>query len=157
MNQARGEEVARRLFIGAESLLIAILVASRKKHAKEVKALTQARGNAMFVCLVQQAEDARRFFSWVGDLWCRLMHDDITWPSRGHYCCRRCGRLYPVRWGESSGSSGPEVVETSRREPWQAACEHTARLTIGNGAELSSFGFTQVGESQAQAIEVKVY
>jgi len=109
-----------------KKLVTAILVASRKKHAKEVKALTQARGNAMFVCLVQQAEDARRFFSWVGDLWCRLMHDDITWPSRGQYCCRRCGRLYPVRWGESAGSSRPKVVETSQRQPQQAAWQHTA-------------------------------
>ena len=39
--------------------------------------------------LAQRAEDdPRRFFSGVDNLWCRLMHDDITWPSHGQYRCR---------------------------------------------------------------------
>jgi len=38
--------------------------------------------------------------SGLGGLWCRLMHDDITWPIHGHYRCQRCHRLYPVPWKE---------------------------------------------------------
>ena len=35
-------------------------------------------------------------------LWCHTMHDQISWPRRGHYQCRRCGRCYPVPWLERS-------------------------------------------------------
>ena len=31
-------------------------------------------------------------------LWCRFMHDEITWPRYGHYECRTCGRVYAVPW-----------------------------------------------------------
>ena len=31
-------------------------------------------------------------------LWCCTMHDQISWPSRGQYQCRKCGRLYAVPW-----------------------------------------------------------
>ena len=31
-------------------------------------------------------------------LWCRAMHDEITWPRRGRYHCRTCGRIYAVPW-----------------------------------------------------------
>ena len=49
--------------------------------------------------LAQRAEDdPRRFFSGMGDLWCRLMHDDITWPSHGQYRCRRCNLVHLVPW-----------------------------------------------------------
>lgn len=34
----------------------------------------------------------------IGVLWCRLMHDDVTWPIHGHYQCRTCRRHYPVSW-----------------------------------------------------------
>ncbi len=30
--------------------------------------------------------------------WCGIMHQDITWPCRGLYSCRVCGRIYPVPW-----------------------------------------------------------
>jgi hypothetical protein len=59
----------------------------------------QTVGNAILVCWAQQAHNTRRLLSLVGNLWCRVMHDDITWPFRSHYSCRRCGRHYPVPWG----------------------------------------------------------
>jgi hypothetical protein len=31
-------------------------------------------------------------------MWCRAMHSDITWPQRGQYRCKRCGRVYAVPW-----------------------------------------------------------
>jgi len=34
----------------------------------------------------------------LGDLWCRVMHSSIQWPTHGHYVCATCGRLYPVPW-----------------------------------------------------------
>lgn len=42
----------------------------------------------------------------VGDVWCELMHDDITWPVDGHYHCKICLREYPVQW---SGSEAPQA------------------------------------------------
>lgn len=32
--------------------------------------------------------------------WCSVMHQDITWPTSGHYRCRTCGRRYAVPWAE---------------------------------------------------------
>jgi hypothetical protein len=32
----------------------------------------------------------------LGDLWCRTMHNDVTWPVQGHYHCKRCWRTYAV-------------------------------------------------------------
>jgi len=32
--------------------------------------------------------------------WCRTMHADITWPRRGQYQCRTCGRHFTVPWVE---------------------------------------------------------
>ena len=31
-------------------------------------------------------------------LWCRAMHEPVTWPIYGHYHCRRCHRTYVVPW-----------------------------------------------------------
>lgn len=33
-----------------------------------------------------------------GEIWCRLVHDSITWPIHGYYRCRVCGRRYPAVW-----------------------------------------------------------
>jgi hypothetical protein len=41
----------------------------------------------------------------LGDLWCRTMHNDVTWPVRGHYHCKRCWRTYAVPFPE--GRRGP--------------------------------------------------
>jgi hypothetical protein len=36
----------------------------------------------------------------LGDLWCITFHTNITWPLRGEYWCRHCGRRYEVCWAE---------------------------------------------------------
>jgi hypothetical protein len=33
--------------------------------------------------------------------WCKMMHDDISWPSHGRYRCLTCKRTYPVPWEHS--------------------------------------------------------
>jgi hypothetical protein len=45
-------------------------------------------------------------------VWCRIMHNNITWPHRSHYECRTCGRCYAVPWAaqEHAGSHG-RVIE----------------------------------------------
>lgn len=65
--------------------------------------------------LAQQVEDLRGFLSCVGELWCRLMHDDITWPSHGQYRCRRCNLVHLVPW-EASVATSPTQ---SRPAAWQ--------------------------------------
>lgn len=37
-------------------------------------------------------------FERLGAQWCRIMHDSATWPLRGRYRCRACGRSYLVPW-----------------------------------------------------------
>ena len=32
----------------------------------------------------------------IGTVWCKLMHESLMWPVRGHYQCRTCGREYPA-------------------------------------------------------------
>ncbi len=32
----------------------------------------------------------------LGVLWCRTMHDGVTWPVLGRYHCKQCGRTYSV-------------------------------------------------------------
>jgi hypothetical protein len=41
-------------------------------------------------------QEIDRFLVW----WCLTMHDNITWPRRGHYQCKTCGRTYAVPWRE---------------------------------------------------------
>ena len=31
-------------------------------------------------------------------LWCGAVHDNITWPQKGWYRCRICGRYWAVPW-----------------------------------------------------------
>ena len=31
-------------------------------------------------------------------LWCRVMHDNVTWPLHGSYQCRHCHRTYVAPW-----------------------------------------------------------
>ena len=46
----------------------------------------------------------------VGDVWCELMHDDITWPVDGHYNCKICLREYPVQWNGSEAAQAQAPV-----------------------------------------------
>jgi hypothetical protein len=55
----------------------------------------------------------------IGDLWCRVMHAQLMWPSHGQYECRTCGRHHPVCW---EGPSPPMPrVSVLLCEPSQVA------------------------------------
>ncbi len=41
---------------------------------------------------------SRSLLSAAGEFWCRLMHNEVTWPVHGRYRCQRCHREYPVPW-----------------------------------------------------------
>ncbi len=36
----------------------------------------------------------------IGRMWCRLMHNSVSWPIHGHYQCGTCMRQYEVPWTE---------------------------------------------------------
>ncbi len=41
------------------------------------------------------------------EFWCRNMHGQPMWPSRGRYQCRVCLRQYPVRFETAVEEHGP--------------------------------------------------
>ncbi len=45
----------------------------------------------------------KTFWSYIAELWCKLMHPDPMWPAHGRYRCPACWREYPVQWEESDG------------------------------------------------------
>jgi hypothetical protein len=48
----------------------------------------------------------------IADLWCRLMHTALMWPSHGQYECRTCGRRHRVCW-EQYPPAEPCVIAMS--------------------------------------------
>jgi hypothetical protein len=40
----------------------------------------------------------------LGGLWCATFHTNITWPIKGEYWCRDCGRRYQVCWAAEEWS-----------------------------------------------------
>jgi hypothetical protein len=40
-------------------------------------------------------------------IWCRLMHENLSWPVKGRYVCRTCGIVYIVPWRDDLRSGGP--------------------------------------------------
>jgi hypothetical protein len=40
----------------------------------------------------------KTFWSWLADLWCRLIHPAPMWPVHGYYRCPACRRQYAVPW-----------------------------------------------------------
>ena len=53
----------------------------------------------------------------IAELWCRMMHISLMWPSHGHYRCRTCRREYPVPWklDETSSQHNIEKLPDKRR------------------------------------------
>ncbi len=52
----------------------------------------------------------------LGEVWCRLMHEQPMWPIHGRYECRVCGRQYPVVWaGNGSGATGKPQLALVRQ------------------------------------------
>jgi hypothetical protein len=72
--------------------------------------------------LVSLGEWRRR----LGESWCRVMHDEITWPIHGHYRCRRCHRLYPVPWEEPARRQRRRTVEIQPAQTPGAALHRLA-------------------------------
>jgi hypothetical protein len=60
--------------------------------------------------LIQNAESTRTVEAGyspvdkLGNLWCTLMHDSLSWPIHGHYTCLACGRRHLVRWEREAGT-----------------------------------------------------
>jgi hypothetical protein len=55
-----------------------------------------------------RSELQRLLYSLVGRLgvvWCRRMHTSSTWPIRGRYRCRTCGRSYRIAWAAGHGAN----------------------------------------------------
>lgn len=57
----------------------------------------------------------------LGTFWCRLMHNEAMWPSRGQYECRTCGRRHPVCWEQTVPALMPAACVT--QSPDQSVAE----------------------------------
>ncbi len=72
----------------------------------------------------------------IRDFWCRLMHNDPTWPIRGKYYCRRCWSIHNVPWANTARLDQrravfpAELSVTSNGAPWSAGATPTAGLRI---------------------------
>jgi hypothetical protein len=60
----------------------------------------------------------------VGELWCKLLHDEPMWPAHGHYECRTCGRLFQVCWELPSALA-------ARGEGWPREVQADMSLAAG--------------------------
>jgi hypothetical protein len=68
----------------------------------------------------------------LGNLWCTLMHDSLSWPIHGHYTCLACGRRHSVTWEREEGPlTSPEALKDA---DLPASAEHlnSARAVLPN-------------------------
>jgi hypothetical protein len=86
---------------------------SRLKFAGPSRAIHTSRQETnVFVQNLESSrivEDSRSPVDRLGDLWCTLMHDSMSWPIHGHYTCLTCGRQHLVRW-EREAFTSPEAL-----------------------------------------------
>jgi hypothetical protein len=75
----------------------------------------------------------------LGDLWCTLMHDSLSWPIHGHYTCLTCGRQHLVRWEQEAFTS----LEVLRNADLPADAEQ-----IGSAPETVTDSTTPFGRLQ---------
>ena len=52
-----------------------------------------------------------------GTMWCRLMHDSVSWPIRGHYHCWTCLRQYEVAWTAEPQKTPVVTIRTTASQP----------------------------------------
>jgi hypothetical protein len=69
----------------------------------------------------------------IAEFWCRLMHKEPMWPSRGQYECRRCGRRYRVCWEQplqvkSRVMAPREAQAQSVLDAWPSNCTESVEL-----------------------------
>jgi hypothetical protein len=80
----------------------------------------------------------------IADLWCRLMHTALVWPSHGQYECRPCGRRHRVCW-EQRPPAEPCVMAMSFETRAQNAFGNS---TFGNNNVVDPmFGNSGQGHS----------
>ena len=67
----------------------------------------------------------------LGNLWCTLMHDSLSWPIHGHYTCLTCGRQHLVTW-EREMLTAPAAP---KNDDFPASAEHpgSAPAVLDNG------------------------
>lgn len=63
----------------------------------------------------------RTAWSQIGNLWCKLTHDDLMWPAHGYYRCRTCLRRHPVPWEHTEARPTPAEVPLRRVHSWSRA------------------------------------
>jgi hypothetical protein len=56
----------------------------------------------------------------IANLWCKLMHTELMWPSHGQYECRTCGRRHRVCW-ERPSPAASRVLALPRKTRAQSA------------------------------------
>jgi hypothetical protein len=96
--------------------------------------------------LIQNAESTRTLensaspIDKLGNLWCILMHDSLSWPIHGHYTCFACGRQHLVDWEREEGPLTASGV--MKNAQLQASAEHlnSTSAVIDN----STTGFARV-------------
>jgi hypothetical protein len=74
----------------------------------------------------------------IRDFWCRLTHNDPTWPIRGKYYCRRCWSVRDVPWANTVPVEGRAVFAAPASElglksslaPWNGGATPIAELRI---------------------------
>jgi hypothetical protein len=69
----------------------------------------------------------KTFWSWLGDIWCKLMHRAVTWPVHGHYHCRVCWREYPISWEVAPVASAADASRVWRSEDPQMGSDRIVR------------------------------
>ncbi len=68
--------------------------------------------------------------------WCALMHDQITWPVKGTYRCRVCGREYEISWApEADDSAAPSVPPAAVSDGLEPQTERTANHNLAVGGK----------------------
>ena len=53
----------------------------------------------------------------IESMWCRLMHDSVSWPIHGHYHCWTCMRKYEVPWTAEPQKTPVLTMRTAASRP----------------------------------------
>ena len=53
----------------------------------------------------------------IGRMWCRLMHDSVSWPIHGQYHCWTCMRQYDVPWTAEPQKTPVMTIRTAASRP----------------------------------------
>ena len=70
----------------------------------------------------------KTFWSWLADLWCRLIHPSPMWPVHGYYRCPACQRQYPVPWEVRPVAVAAEASPLLQSQVRQMAGEKIAQV-----------------------------